>query len=65
MKKLKSRPTDPRETKKRIEAALGKHERGERLTETEETIVYWHLHGGGCHACGGVKVAVRNEGGTG
>ena len=61
MKKLKSRPTDPRETKKRIEAALGKHERGERLTETEETIVYWLLHGGGCHACGGVKVAVARD----
>lgn len=66
MKKLKSRPADPRETRKRIEEALGKHERGERLTEKEEMIVYWLLHGGGCHACGGVKVAVtrRHERGT-
>jgi len=37
----------------RVRAALLKHERGEPLTETETLIVHWHLHGGGCHACGG------------
>lgn len=63
MKQLKSKPADPRETRKKIEEALGKHERGEPLNETETTIVYWLLHGGGCHACGGVKVAVTGKGG--
>lgn len=61
MSGLKSRPVDPRETRRRIEAALDKHGRGERLTETEQTIVYWLFHAGGCHACGGVRVAVGNE----
>ena len=62
MKKLKSRPADPRETQRRIRVALEKHRRGERLTAAEETIVYWLRHGGGCHACGGVRVAVADRG---
>ena len=41
------------EKQRRIASALEKHERGERLTQTEETIVYWLLNAGGCHACGG------------
>lgn len=59
---LKSRPSDPRETRRRVEEALRKHDRGEALTETEQTVVYWVRHGGGCHACGstaGVRVAVK------
>lgn len=64
MRGLKSKPSDPEESRKRIEAALRKHELGEPLTEKELTIVYWVRHGGGCHACGGsghrgVTVAVR------
>lgn len=62
MRWLKSRPSDPWETKRRIEEALRKHGRGEPLTETEQAVVYWVRHGGGCHACGsaaGVKVAVK------
>ena len=62
MSSLKSRPADPRETEKRIESALEKHRRGEPLSTTEETVVYWHLHGGACHACGGVRVAVNGRG---
>ena len=63
---LKSRPADPRETAKKIAEALRKRERGERLTEQDETVLYWLFHGG-CHACGGVKAAVaaRDEGESG
>lgn len=59
---LKSKPSDPWETKRRVEEALRKHDRGEALTESEQTVVYWVKYGGGCHACGstaGVRVAVR------
>lgn len=67
MKPLKSKPADPQETKRRIDEALGKHDRGEPLTEKELTIVYWVRHGGGCHACGSgrpqVAVTVRSSDG--
>lgn len=39
--------------------ALGKHARGERLTEHEWTIVQY-ARGGGCHACG-IKIAVARR----
>jgi hypothetical protein len=55
---LKSRPADPEGSRKRVEGALRKHDLGEPLTEKETLIVYWVRHGGGCHACGGVNVAV-------
>ena len=55
---LKSKPVDPLETRRRVEDALRKHESGEILTEMEQTVVYWLRHGGGCHACGGVKLLV-------
>jgi hypothetical protein len=64
---LKSKPLDPERSeavRRRIEAALAKHDRGEKLTEQEELLVYWVRHGGGCHACGGpspgVMVVVRS-----
>jgi len=46
-------PAEAGSAEERVKAALLKHERGESLTETETLVVYWHLHGGGCHACGG------------
>jgi hypothetical protein len=62
---LESKPSDSSETRERVEAALGRHARGEALTEREWTIVQYAL-GGGCHACGGsgIWVAVRLSGGA-
>lgn len=65
---LRSKPPSlekQEELKKRIEAALAKHDRGEPLSDEEMTIVYWVRYRGGCHACGGsttagIKVAVRS-----
>lgn len=65
-RKLKSKPMTPEEAKataRRVEAALGKHGRGEPLTEHEWTIVQYAL-GGGCHACGAspaVRVVVSGD----
>jgi len=52
---VKSRVPTEREkeaSRRRVEAALRKAERGEELTEKETMIVQWERALGGCHACG-------------
>lgn len=61
MSGLKSGPSDPEESRKRVEGALRKHDLGEALTEKESLIVYWVRHGGGCHVCGAINVVVRTS----
>lgn len=56
-RKLVSKPSDPEVSRRHVEAAFRKAERGEELTEKEMMIVQWETALGGCHACGiGVRV---------
>ncbi len=51
--KLVSRQSDPEASRRRVEAAFRKAERGEELTEKETLIVQWETAlSRGCHACG-------------
>lgn len=51
VRKLVSRPSDAETSRRRVEAALKKAERGEKLTEKETMIVQWERSINSCHCC--------------
>ncbi len=51
VRKLVSRPSDVETSRRRVEAALKKAERGEKLTEKETMIVQWERSINSCHCC--------------
>ncbi|CAA9430962.1 MAG: hypothetical protein AVDCRST_MAG78-1685 [uncultured Rubrobacteraceae bacterium] len=63
-RKLRSKPLDGEGMRRRVEAALRKAEREEKLTTRELMIVQWVTRPGGCRVCS-TAVRVSRGGGAG
>jgi hypothetical protein len=61
-RELKRKPLDGEATRRRVEAALLKAERGEDLTKKELRIVQWVTRPGGCRACYAPQQVSRGRG---
>lgn len=59
-RKLVSQPSDAEASRRRVEAALEKAERGEKLTEKETMIVQWERSINACHCCS-LRIAVHKK----